>query len=262
MLIGLGDDAAAVDFGAATVITSDSIADQVHFDATIHDLKNIGHKAIAVSLSDIAAMGGRPIALTIDFFLPRDLDFNQLKNLFTSMAATASRFETQIVAGDTNRWDNPLVISTTAMGISARAEDRSGEHLWKLSGGKPGDIVCVTGALGGSILGKHLEFEPRVNLAIELAQRCEIHAATDITDSLATDLAAIARASKCGFRLNGGDIPVDNAAAQLSKQDGGSPLEHALFDGEDFELVLCMSCLLYTSPSPRDQRGSRMPSSA
>ena len=90
VLIGLGDDAAAVDFGAATVVTSDSIADQVHFDATIHDLKNIGHKAIAVSLSDIAAMGGRPIALTVDFFLPRDLDFNQLKNLFTSMAATAS----------------------------------------------------------------------------------------------------------------------------------------------------------------------------
>ena len=237
IIVGIGDDAAIVDFGGPTVITSDSIADKVHFDSSVHSLKQIGHKAIAVSLSDIAAMGSRPIAASVDLFIPRRLEFEDLKRLFESLASTAKKYHCQIVGGDTNRWDGPLVLSTNVYGVAAV---QSG-HAWLMSNAKPDDLICVTGPLGGSLLGKHIAFEPRLDLAIRLAENYNISAATDITDSLAIDLKSLATASGCGFVIDAADVPVSDAAREMAKTNGSVPLDHALYDGEDFELILCLS---------------------
>ena len=236
--VGLGDDAAVVRFDQPVVITSDTIADGVHFDFGSHSLEQIGHKAIAVSISDIAAMGAKPVAASVDFFLPSSLQIEDLKSLFGAIANTSLKFDCQIIGGDTNRWNGPLVISTTLYGKAIREK-----NLWRISGGNPGDHILVTGRLGGSILKKHVQFEPRVNIAQFLAQNYDVTAATDITDSLALDLTTLARASGCGFMINGETIPISDSAHELAQSSDRTALDHALYDGEDFELIVCLSHL-------------------
>lgn len=106
----------------------------------------------------------------------------------------------------------------------------------------PGDDLLVTGSFGGSILGRHFDFEPRVREAMQLAADYEIHAALDISDGLALDVSRIGQESRCGVIINFGSVPISLAAHELSsqRQDGMTPLDHALGDGEDFELALAM----------------------
>ena len=231
--LGVGDDAGVIDVAGPMVVTTDTIADGTHFDSSVHSLEQIGHKAISVNLSDIAAMGAAPTAATINFLCPYEFGLDDAKALFMGIEKTANRFDTCIFGGDTNCWDGKLVVSATLFGTA-----NSNTEFWKMSGSKPGDVILVSGELGGSILNKHIEFVPRVELASYLAGKFSIHSATDITDSLAIDLAAMAKQSELGFQLNANSIPISEDARTLSEKSGRPALEHAIYDGEDFELLL------------------------
>jgi len=137
------------------------------------------------------------------------------------------------VGGDTNTWDGPLSISVTLMG----SPTGKGSVLRK--GARPGDWAMTTGDFGGSILGQHLDFTPRVREAMVLHALVDLHAMIDVSDGLAKDLNHLGEESGCGAVLRAEAIPVSDAARSM--QDGLSSLDHALGDGEDFELVFAVS---------------------
>jgi thiamine-monophosphate kinase len=154
--------------------------------------------------------------------------------LYRGMVPLAQRHGISIAGGDTNTWDGPLAISITAIGT---VTDRG--PLTR-SGGKVGDQILVTGSLGGSILGKHLDVEPRVAEALLLHERYTLHAGLDISDGLGLDAARLAKASNCGIALDPILFPISDAACRLSEQSGHPPVDHAWGDGEDFELLLAV----------------------
>ena len=149
------------------------------------------------------------------------------------MRELADAFNTPIIGGDTNSWPGKLTLSITLLGEASPL----GPVL--RSGARPGDWLLVTGPLGGSILGKHLDFTPRVAEARRLQQVSSIHAMIDISDGLAGDLNHICGESRCGAILRSEAIPISSAAREM--RDGRAPLEHALTDGEDFELLLAVA---------------------
>jgi thiamine-monophosphate kinase len=236
--LGLGDDAAILRLGEAgeCVVTVDMLTDGVDFELARIDPRRVGRKSLAVNLSDLAAMASRPAAAVIALALPRH-DARQLAvALYEGLIPLAEKYHVAIAGGDTNTWDGPLVISITALGMPGP----QGPLL--RSGARPGDRILVTGALGGSILGHHLDFEPRVAEALLLQQRYTLHAGIDVSDGLSLDLSRMAAASRCGAVLEAAAIPIAAAARQLADEqaDGRSPLAHALSDGEDFELLLAV----------------------
>ncbi|MEM7457692.1 MAG: thiamine-phosphate kinase [Planctomycetota bacterium] len=235
VVTGIGDDAAVVKLDGQMVVTTDTISDGTHFDLTKHRFSQIGHKALGVSLSDLAGMAARPRFATISYSLPTGILLESLVELFDGSAKLGEQFGCSIIGGDTNSWDGPLSICTTAIGSLPQDFSESG---WRLSAGKPGDKILVTGSFGGSISGRHLEIAPRCELALRLRDHFTIHAATDVTDSLTHDLQAILSASGCGARIDLDAIPIHGDSSRLAGSSGRSPLEHALYDGEDFELIL------------------------
>ena len=142
-----------------------------------------------------------------------------------------------MAGGDTNSWDGPLVVSVTAIGSVPPG------RAWRRDGARVGDRLLVTGACGGSLLGRHLAVAPRCREAAGIAGRFEVHAAIDVSDGLSLDIARMMAASGTGAVLDLGAIPIHPDAVTMSRQagDSRSPLEHALGDGEDFELVLAMA---------------------
>jgi len=248
--VGIGDDAAVLAPSRdGLVVTTDMLMDGVDFDSRKDDARRIGRKSLAVNLSDLAAMAARPEAAVIALALPRSGGRALGEGIYEGLFPLASEFGVTIVGGDTNSWDGPLVISVTALG---RVHSR-GPLL--RSGARPDDEILVTGMLGGSILGRHFDFTPRVREAIWLHERFTLHAGIDISDGLSLDLARLAEASGCGAVVDLAQVPVSPQAHELAslRADGVSALDHALGDGEDFELVLAVppdeAHKILTSPS-------------
>lgn len=235
IVLGPGDDAAALrlDSSAPALVTTDMLLEGSCFLLDKAGPLSVGRKAMAVNLSDIAAMAGRPVAAFVSVGLPRSGGRALAEQLYQGMRQVADAFETAIAGGDTNSWNGPLVISVTLLG------EATGRGPVTRSGARPGDWLLVTGPLGGSILGKHLEFIPRVHEAQQLHAQVELHALIDISDGLAADLHHICDESRCGALLRAESIPIATAASQLG--DNRTALEHALGDGEDFELLLAVS---------------------
>ena len=239
-VIGLGDDAAVLKpSDRSMVVTTDMLTDGVDFLLDEVDPGLIGHKALGVNLSDLAAMAAEPIAVFVSLALPRagSKKFSPLQlaiELYQGMLPLAELLGVTIAGGDTNTWDGALVISITAIG------ETTPRGPLRRSGAKVGDQLLVTGDLGGSILGKHLHVEPRVREAQLLLEQYELHAAIDISDGLALDASRMASASGCGIELNTVSIPISAAAHELSQTSRKTPLEHALGDGEDFEILLAV----------------------
>jgi thiamine-monophosphate kinase len=235
VLVGPGDDAAVVAWPTALpcLVTTDMLLDGSCFVLADAGPRRVGRKAMAVNLSDIAAMAGRPVAAVVSVGLPRTGGRAIAEELYLGIREVADAYGTAIVGGDTNSWDGPLVINVTLLGeATARGAVRR-------SGAQVGDWLFVSGPLGGSILGKHLDFAPRVHEALQLHEQADLHAMIDISDGLAADLAHICEESRCGAVLRAEAIPVSDAARQM--RDDKSPLDHALGDGEDFELVFAVS---------------------
>jgi len=243
--LGPGDDAAILRLGAAgkadaapadIVIATDLLTDGIDFRVGVDDSGRIGRKAMAVNLSDLAAMAAVPRAAVFSVALPRQGALELAQALYEGILPLAERYQVAIAGGDTNTWDGGLVISVTAIG-----EPGPGGVLTR-SGARPGDAILVTGQFGGSRLGHQFDFEPRIDEALLLMERYQLHAGLDCSDGLARDLARICQASGCGAEIVLEEVPVAEAAVKWSAQqaDGISPLEHALHDGEDFELILAV----------------------
>ena len=235
--VGIGDDAAVLHTDGRVVVTTDMLMDGTDFELARSDPRRVGRKALAVNLSDLAAMAARPLAAFVSLALPQSGGLELAKQLFTGILALAKEFDIELAGGDTNSWDGPLVINVTAIGSVLP----KGPLL--RSGARPGDAILVTGSFGGSILGHHFDFTPRVREAIWLHERFELRAGIDVSDGLSLDVSRLAEESGCGAELHLSAIPVAPDALTLSQQrkDGVTALDHALGDGEDFELVLAVA---------------------
>jgi thiamine-monophosphate kinase len=237
VLLGIGDDAAVLaPFEGPTVVTSDLLIDGVHFLSATHSPERIGRKALAVNLSDLAAMGATPRAAVLSLALPKagtaGCDPAELaRRLVHGMLPLSERFACPLVGGDTNVGPGPLVVSVTALGEAPAC------GVARRDAARVGDAVFVTGALGGSIGGKHLDFTPRVSAARTLVERYGVRAMMDVTDGLAIDAHRMATASGVGIAIDADAVPLDPAARRRAATSGRSALEHALSDGEDFELL-------------------------
>ncbi|MDX1927516.1 MAG: thiamine-phosphate kinase [Pirellulaceae bacterium] len=234
--LGIGDDAAILQGSTDDwVVTTDTLMDGVHFISSEVSAERIGRKLVSVNLSDLAAMAAEPVAVFLNLCLPRSASQQVAADIYEGVCQVAERYQIALAGGDTNCWDGPLVLGLTAIG-------RTVDGLaWVRSGAQPGDAIVVTGPLGGSILGKHLDFEPRIELARLIRDKIAIHAAMDISDGLSTDLLRMCDASHCGAVLDLADIPVTEQAQQLATTSGKTAVEHALGDGEDFELLLAVA---------------------
>jgi len=198
--------------------------------------EQVGFKAMAVSLSDVAAMAAWPKAAVASVSFDRNNTTRELQEgLHHGMRKACDAFGCPIIGGDVNAWDGKLVLSTTVLAQPA------GVSPVLRSGARVGDRILVTGKLGGSILGRHLCFTPRIREARALAGAVDLHSMIDLSDGLSSDLNHICRESEAGAIIDADAIPISEAAVELSKRSGKPPLEHALHDGEDFELLLTVS---------------------
>src|SRR5215831_1153855 len=184
VLIGPGDDTGGLRLtpGAPCLVTTDMLLEGSCFRLAEAGPRQVGRKAMAVNLSDIAAMAGRPVAAVVSVALPRHGGRALAEELYRGLREVADAFDTALAGGDTNSWDGPLVISVTVLG------EATGRGPVTRSGARPGDWLLVTGPLGGSILGKHLDFTPRIREAQRLHAEASLRAMIDVSDGLAADV--------------------------------------------------------------------------
>ena len=224
----IGDDAAVI---GDKIITVDMLTEGVDFILSDTDPKWIGRKALAVNLSDIAAMGGIPRWIFMAAALPHTGALELAQQLLTGAQPLIDKYNLTLAGGDTNTWNGGLVLSITVIGCVPKW------GVFRRSGGKPEDRILVTGKLGGSILRHQFFFEPRIDEALYLNEHYDIHAAIDISDGLTLDLHRLATESRLGAVIFEEKVPIAEDAVKLSQQTGRQPLDHALSDGEDFELL-------------------------
>lgn len=235
VLLGPGDDTAVLQPSPrAQLVTTDMLLEGSCFlleGVGAATPREVGRKALAVNLSDIAAMAGTPTSAVISLGLPRQRGRELGEELFLGLRSLAEEFGVAIVGGDTNSWDGPLVVSVTLLG---EATERGPVTR---RGAKPGDWLLVTGAFGGSILGKHLHFTPRVREALRLHELADLHAMIDVSDGLTADVQHLCEESGCGVVIRVEAVPIAPDAHRLD----GTALDHALGDGEDFELAFAVT---------------------
>jgi len=201
---------------------------------------------ITRNLSDVAAMAAKPLGAVAAACLPRNMTSAQAEALFTAMQQTALAYDCPLFGGDIAIWDHPLTLSVTLL-----AEPDGIEPVLR-NGAKVGDIICVTGELGGSLEAvkhadgttrvHHLDFEPRLRLAQALARDHDLtlRSMIDLSDGLATDLEHICRASNVSAEIWSDRLPISQAAHLAAHRDGREPWEHAISDGEDYELCFTL----------------------
>ncbi|MBI5775208.1 MAG: thiamine-phosphate kinase [Verrucomicrobia bacterium] len=239
VLAGPGDDCAVLDVGLGDrvlLFKTDAVVEGIHFQSDA-DPRQVGHKALARALSDIAAMGGTPSHALVTLALPRKFDAAFIESIYDGMSALARQHHVAIVGGETTTNPERILISIALIGFAPKGK------VIHRSGAKPGDAIFVTGELGGSLAGRHLDFEPRLAEARWLAEHFALHSMIDLSDGLAGDLRHILHASRVGAELLSTSIPVSRAA-KLKAKEGSSakpPLLAALTDGEDFELLFTVA---------------------
>jgi thiamine-monophosphate kinase len=230
---GAGDDCAVIGRPRDArwqLLKTDAVIEGIHF-LPEEDPARVGWKALARALSDIAAMGGLPAHALITLAARPETAASRIEALYGGLRKAARKFGVSIVGGETSRSPGTLFLNVALTGWVERA------RCVFRSGGKPGDALYVTGRLGGSIGGKHLDFTPRLAEARWLTAHFKIHAMMDLSDGLGADLPRLAAASHCGFALFHDRLPCAPACAAAQ----------ALADGEDYELLFAVV--------PRDAAG-------
>lgn len=224
---GSGDDAAVIRWtkGKYLLFTCDMSIEDVHFKLSEATPFQIGWKALGRNISDIAAMGGVPRHALVSIGINPDLSASFLTGICKGMKKIADKFNINIVGGDMSR-SKKLVIDISLIGEVEK------KNLVLRSGAKVGDLILVTGSLGGSQKGRHLNFTPRLNEVRKLVKGFKINSMIDISDGLILDLWRILDASRAGARIYQNTIPLSKEAESFEK---------ALYEGEDFELLFTMS---------------------
>ena len=254
--LGPGDDAAALDLGANHLLlaTCDAQVEETHFLPSVASPEEIGHKALAVNLSDIAAMGGEPLWALISLIAPPTLDVAVMDGIYAGMRALARRFNVALVGGNVASTPGPLTLDITALGRVTR------ERMLTRAGARPGDRLLVTGRLGAAVAAL-LAFtaapeqanlpaealsearramvspEPRVREGMALAATGQVTAMLDVSDGLAGDLGHICERSGVGALVELAALPVDAATRALALALGRDPQRLALSSGDDYELL-------------------------
>jgi thiamine-monophosphate kinase len=261
-LLGIGDDCAILDLHAPTLLlaTSDSQVEGVHFTLTTSTPEQIGRKALAVNLSDIAAMGGEPRYALVSLILPPTLPLATLDSIYAGLRRQADDFATTIVGGNISGSGSSetLIIDITLLGTIERG------HALLRSGAQPGDTICVTGTIGDSAAGLFTLLHPHQSLpSTDVAfvrSRCRtpqpripegrvlsqlgpaiITAMLDISDGLSGDLTHLCERSHVGARIHHAQIPLSPAIQTIAQHSEQDALEWALHGGEDFELLFTVS---------------------
>lgn len=256
--LGIGDDGALLESLAHPVVTADALVESVHFRRDWSSAFSLGIKAMAVNLSDLAAMGARPVAAFVTLALPPDCELSWVEEFYRGLESLAARHQFTIAGGDTTA--APLTLISLTL-IGDLMPEASGEAVMR-DGARVGDALCVTGTLGDSaaglellrhpradferadyLIGRHLEPTPRLEAMRSLlgAERESVHAALDLSDGLAGDAAHIARASGVTLEIQAERLPLSDACRALAEALGQSPLDWALSGGEDYELCLCVA---------------------
>lgn len=229
LLVGPGDDCAVVSRNDEwdTLLKTDVVVEGVHFTPDTPP-SLIGRKALARALSDIAAMGGIPEHALITILMHPTRSIKLLEGVYEGISSLASHFGVSIAGGETSSLPyDGMVINVALTGKVER------NKAILRSGGQPGDVLCVSGPLGGSFLsGRHLTFTPRLELARALMDApIEVKAMMDLSDGLGTDLPRLAKACRCSFEIDLSRIPCHQ----------GCSVQQAISDGEDYELLLAVS---------------------
>jgi thiamine-monophosphate kinase len=223
---GPGDDCAVIGHARSKVwqlLKTDCVIEGIHFRAR-ENAGKIGWKALARAVSDIAAMGGRPLHALITLAISPEEELKRAVAVYAGLKKCAARYGIAIVGGETARSPGPMFISVMLSGEVER-------HLCVFrSGGRAGDRLFVTGRLGGSLRGRHLTFEPRLEEARWLARHFQVRAMMDLSDGLGADLPRLAQASGCGYRLEESALPLNT----------GCTRRQAICDGEDYELLCAL----------------------
>ena len=255
--VGIGDDAAVVDTGRHdTILTTDMLVEGVHFDRASASAHDLGHKALTVNISDVAAMGGSPRFGLVSIGFPPDVETSWVMELYGGIREAAGEYGMAVIGGDTNR-AGKVVLSVTVVGTVAR------NRAVTRSGARPGDRLVVTGSLGAAAGGLRLAQadprEVREALASDWGRRLvQAHlrpvarvgeaetlasagatAMIDISDGLALDLSRLCAESGVGATVHLPDVPVADGLEDLAKTFQGNldPLDLALHGGEDYELL-------------------------
>ncbi|MCB1195095.1 thiamine-phosphate kinase [bacterium] len=232
---GIGDDTAVLNIpnepNNFLLLTQDSVVSGRHFLYEKDAPQRVGWKSLARNISDIAAMGGVPMGALVALAMPESVSVTWLEQLYEGINKCALQFDCPVVGGDIASSQSEIFISVTVIGKVEAAK------LVHRNGAQDGNLICVTGYLGGSSRGKHLDFIPRLEHAHWLIDSCKVSAMIDLSDGLGKDLFHIARASNKGFVLERDTIPISEEAQMVSAGDIEQAFHHALNDGEDFELL-------------------------
>jgi thiamine-monophosphate kinase len=231
---GIGDDCAVLPRPRGIqVVTVDPVIFGRHFDANASG-RAVGAKLLKRNLSDVASMGARPTFAVVSLVLDRGVRTEWLRQFYLGIADAARRYGVAVVGGDVAQADGSLTASLTLLGEAGET------RVLTRNGAKIGERIYVTGELGGSILGHHLRFEPRLTEGAWLAKQKAVTAMMDVSDGLAKDLWSLMPAN--GFpALRAEAVPISAAAKRLARKTGRPSLYHALSDGEDYELAFTLA---------------------
>ena len=248
---GIGDDAAALEptAGYLQLLSSDMLLEEVHFDLEFTDPARLGRKSLAVNLSDIAAMGGRPRYFLLSLAIPPKLSLEFVDAFIGGMLELAAGFGATLIGGDTCSSRKGLVISITVIG------EQLPERVLYRRGAVPGDLICVTGTLGDSALGlaelrvgkretpavlRHLDPSPRCREGLLLAETGMVSAMIDVSDGLLADLGHILELSGAGAEVELASIPLSGYFRDQAGRLVDDPMQLALSGGEDYELLFSL----------------------
>lgn len=263
---GIGDDAAVIEAGDDLLLLStDMLLEGVHFNLAYMPLKHLGYKAVAVNVSDIAAMNGKPEQITIGLGLSNRFSLEAVDELYAGIKAACESYQVDLVGGDTSASHSGLIISISIVGRVAR------KNISYRSGARPNDIICVTGDLGSAYLGlqvlererqvflanpdmqpeleryeylvgRQLKPEARMDIIHELADLQVVPTSMiDVSDGLASELLHLSKNSGVGIKIFEDKIPIDSGAFETAVEFKVDPVTCALNGGEDYELLFTIA---------------------